>query len=52
MARVSIRSEARACAQELGLTISSRCKLVAPEPKDTGPNPLEELQKKFKALEA
>lgn len=40
-------SECRACANELGLTISSRCKLVAPEPEEQTVDPLAELRKKY-----
>lgn len=45
--RDKLFSECRACANELGLTISSRCKLVAPEPKTEVENPLETLRRKY-----
>lgn len=45
--RDKLFSECRACANELGLTISSRCKLVAPEPKVEQENPLELLKRKY-----
>lgn len=41
-------SEAKACAQELGLTISARCRQVAPAPKEPEANPLDELRRKYK----
>lgn len=37
-------SQSRACASDMGLTISSRCKLVAPKPKE---QPKENKFKKF-----
>lgn len=40
-------SEAKACAQELGLTISSRCQLVAPAPKEPESSPLDKLRQKY-----
>lgn len=45
--RDKLFTECRACANELGLTISSRCKLVAPEPKEEIENPLEALRRKY-----
>lgn len=45
--RDKLFSECRACANELGLTISSRCKLVAPEPEKQEADPLAELRKKY-----
>lgn len=44
-------TEARACANELGLTINSRCKLIAP-PAEPEANPLEDLRKRFAVMEA
>ena len=40
-------SEAKSCAQELGLTISARCKLVVPAPKEPEVDPLADLQRKY-----
>lgn len=40
-------SEAKACAQELGLTVSARCGLVAPARKEQEASPLEELRRKY-----
>ena len=40
-------SEARSCAQALGLTISDRCKLVVPAPKEPEVDPMEELRRKY-----
>lgn len=38
---------AKSCATEMGMTVSSRCKLVVPKPEQPQDNPLEALQKKF-----
>lgn len=43
--------EARACANELGLTINSRCKLIVP-PAEPETDPLEDLRKRFAVKEA
>lgn len=45
---VKFEKIARSCATEMGMTVSSRCKLVVPK-SDTAPaaDPLEELQKMF-----
>lgn len=45
---VKFEKIARSCATEMGMTVSSRCKLVVPK-SDTPPaaDPLEELQKMF-----
>lgn len=37
----------RSCATEMGMTISSRCRLVVPKPEQPQDNPLDALQKKF-----
>ncbi len=37
---------ARACAADLGATISSRCRLVVPQKADQAPNPFEEMLRK------
>lgn len=41
-------SQSRACANDMGLTISSRCKLVVPKPQDT---PKENKFNKFKVIQ-
>ena len=45
---VKFEKIARGCAEEMGMTVSSRCRLVVPK-SDTSPetDPLEELQKMF-----
>ncbi len=50
--RNTLFSEAKACAQMLGLTVDARCKLVAPEPKEQENDPLELLQSKLRVLDA
>lgn len=40
-------TEARTCANALGLTIDSRCRLVAPIPQEPEDNPLEALQRRL-----
>ena len=44
---VKFEKMARSCATEMGMTVSSRCRLVVPKPEQPQDNPLETLQKKF-----
>lgn len=44
---VKFEKIARSCASEMGMTISSRCRLVVPKPEQPQDNPLDALQKKF-----
>lgn len=44
---VKFEKIARGCATEMGMTISSRCRLVVPKPEQPQENPLEALQRKF-----
>lgn len=39
----------RGCATELGMTVSSRCRLVVPKVEEAPENPIEELRKRFQA---
>ncbi len=39
----------RGCATELGMTISSRCRLVVPKAEEPAEDPLEELRRRFQA---
>lgn len=48
--RNTLFSEAKACAGELGLTVSARCKLVVPDVPSDDDSPLDELRKRFQIL--
>lgn len=39
----------RGCATELGMTVSSRCRLVVPKVEEAPENPIEELRRRFQA---
>ena len=39
----------RGCATELGMTVSSRCRLVVPKAEEPAEDPLEELRRRFQA---
>ena len=48
--RNTLFSEAKACAQMLGLTVDARCRLVAPAAKDEEADPLEALTAKLRVV--
>lgn len=44
---VKFEKIARSCASEMGMTVSSRCRLVVPKREEPQENPLEALRKQF-----